>query len=89
MSSAPSAIVTAPSSGTVSDQDLAVRAVEDLRALPLETIASKVHETTPGEIIDARLITVAGFLLYEVKVLEGERLTVDYYYARSGNKVGD
>jgi hypothetical protein len=88
-SSVPSAIVTTPSSGAGTDQDAAVRAVEDLRALPLETIATKVHETTPGEIIDAQLITVDGFLLYEVKVLDGERLSVDYYYARSGNKVGD
>ena len=87
--SVPFASVASPSSGTGTDQDVAVRAVEDLRALPLETIAKKVHQNTPGEIIDARLITVDGFLLYEVKVLEGSRLTVDYYYARSGNKVGD
>jgi hypothetical protein len=56
--------------------------------LPLETISQRVHETNVGEIIDARLLTVNGFLLYEVKVLDGERLDVLYYYARSGNRVG-
>lgn len=78
----------APPTGTTSEQDIALQAVEDARALPLETIAERVHETTPGDIIDARLVTVNGFLLYEVKVLDGDRLDILYYYAQTGNKVG-
>ena len=81
---------SAPGSNeTTSDQDEALKAVEDARALPLETISQRVHETNAGEIVDARLLTVDGFLLYEVKVLDGEQLDVLYYYARTGNRVGD
>jgi hypothetical protein len=86
--SVPAATRPPPSSSTASDQDVALKAVEDARALPFETISNVVHETNAGEIIDARLLTVEGFLLYEVKVLNGGELDVLYYYARSGKRVG-
>ena len=75
------------SSDVPADQDLALDAVEDARALPLETITDKVHATSSGDIIDVRLVTVDGFLLYEVKVLDGDHLDVLHYYAKSGVQV--
>jgi hypothetical protein len=87
-SPSPSSSPPSASSPTTSDQDVALKAVEDERALPFEAISKLVHETNPGEIIDARLLSVDGILLYEVKVLNGGELNILYYYARSGRRVG-
>lgn len=78
----------AGSSGSLaiqSDQDSALTAVRQRRALPLEQIAEAVGTEHDGRIIDARLMTVHGFLLYELKVLKPTGTVSQlYYYASSG-----
>lgn len=69
------------------EQDQALQAVEDARAMPLEQLADRVRAEHPGDIIDARLVTAGNFLLYEIKVFEGGRVATLYYYARSGLEV--
>lgn len=70
------------------DSELALAAVRSQRALPLEQILETANEDHDGRLIDARLITVGNFLLYELKLLEpnGDVETL-YYYARSGIQV--
>ena len=70
------------------DQDVAIKAVESRRALPLEKIMTIARLHTQGEIVDAQLISVRGFLLYELKVVEANG-DVDelYFYALSGERV--
>lgn len=69
-------------------QDDALAAVANRRAVPLEQIMVAAARLTDGEIIDAQLITVRGFLLYELKVLETTGDVVElYFYARSGQVV--
>jgi uncharacterized membrane protein YkoI len=54
----------------------------------LETIYDSVHASAKGEIIDAQLVTVQGFLLYEIKLLQDDGLVRSvYYYAKSGKPV--
>lgn len=79
----------APTSSAEVDQDLALEAVESNRAVPLETITEAIKATDAGEVIDAQLITVNNFLLYEVTVLSDTgKVSKIYYYARSGLRVG-
>lgn len=70
------------------DQNGAIEAVESRRALPLEQIMTKARLHTQGEIVDAQLVSVKGFLLYELKVVEANG-DVDelYFYALSGERV--
>lgn len=69
-------------------QDDALAAVANRRAVPLEQIMVAAARLTDGEIIDAQLVTVRGFLLYELKVLETTGDVVElYFYARSGQVV--
>jgi hypothetical protein len=78
---------TAPGE-TLSPQDSALEAVRTDRALPLDQIIARAGEVTDGQVIDAQLITLRGFLLYELKVLEPTGDVVDlYFYARSGEAV--
>ncbi len=63
----------------------ALEAVQSGRAVPLETILPDLEARTGGQMIDARLVSLRGFLLYEIKVLTpGGRVDVRYYYAQSG-----
>lgn len=73
---------------TTLDQEGAIEAVESRRALPLEQIMTKARLHTQGEIVDAQLVSVKGFLLYELKVVEANG-DVDelYFYALSGERV--
>ncbi|MHB1102228.1 MAG: PepSY domain-containing protein [Devosia sp.] len=70
------------------DQNGAIEAIKSHRALPLEQIMTKVRFHTTGEIVDAQLIQLDGFLLYELKVVEANG-DVDelYFYALSGGLV--
>lgn len=70
------------------DQSGAIEAVKSHRALPLEQIMTKARFHTQGEIVDAQLISLNGFLLYELKVVEANG-DVDelYFYALSGELV--
>lgn len=69
-------------------QSGAIEAVKSNRALPLEQIMTKARLHTQGEIVDAQLVSVRGFLLYELKVVEANG-DVDelYFYASSGEPV--
>jgi hypothetical protein len=74
--------------GTPSPQDSALEAVRADRALPLDQIIARAAALTDGQVIDAQLITLRGFLLYELKVLEPTGDVIDlYFYARSGEAV--
>ena len=70
------------------DQSGAIEAVRSHRALPLEKIMTLARFHTTGEIVDAQLIAVNGFLLYALKVVEANG-DVDelYFYALSGELV--
>jgi uncharacterized membrane protein YkoI len=75
--------------GRPSDAEFALEAVRNNRALPLAEILAIARPAVAGEVIDARLVTVRGFLVYEVKFLTREgQVSRSYYYARSGRKVG-
>lgn len=78
----------APAGATGNEQELALDAVRSARALPLDQILAAARRHTSGEIIDARLIELRGFLLYELKVIEAGGDVADlYFYARSGEIV--
>jgi len=63
--------------------------VRTRRALPLADILATAGPSVANELIDARLVTIRGFLVYEVKSMTGDgRVSLSYYYARSGRKVG-
>ena len=71
-----------------SPERAALEAVQSGRAVPLETVLPDVRATSGGEVIDAELVTVNGFLLYAIKVLTpAGRVSVQYYYANSGRRV--
>lgn len=79
---------SSPDAGTGNEQELALDAVRSARALPLDQIVAAARHHTSGEVIDARLIELRGFLLYELKVIEpGGDVADFYFYARSGKIV--
>jgi uncharacterized membrane protein YkoI len=51
------------------DHDLARRAVEEGRALPLADILEKIKPAFPGKVIEVELDTEDNILVYELKVL--------------------
>jgi hypothetical protein len=69
-------------------QQEALDAVANKKVMPLDKVLVAARLFTDGEIIDANLISVNGFLLYAFKVLasSGDVSTI-YYYARSGVRV--
>ena len=88
-SSSPSgAAPSAPAASTeLSERDV-LAAVESGRAVALSTILPDVRSRTGGEVINAQLQQVRGFLLYAVTVLTPVgKVTTEYYYARSGQHV--
>jgi hypothetical protein len=71
-----------------SEQEQALAAVKSQRAIGLDKIMAAARGYTDGEIIDAQLITVRGFLLYDLKVLDSKGDVGDlYFYAQSGKIV--
>ena len=69
-------------------QDEALSAVSAKKIVPLSSILLTLPLFTDGELIDAQLVNVRGFLLYDIKVLEPDGDVSDlYFYARSGIKV--
>lgn len=83
-----STAIPGPQDVTGSEQELALDAVRSARALPLDQIVAAARHHTSGEVIDARLIELRGFLLYELKVIEPGGDVADlYFYARSGKIV--
>lgn len=75
-------------SGELSEND-ALAAVEAGRAVELSTILPDVRSRTGGDVINAQLQQVGGFLIYAVTVLtpSGQVLT-EHYYARTGAYIG-
>ena len=51
------------------DHDLARRAVEQGRALPLADLVAKVTAQTPGKVIEVELEDEDGKLVYDLKML--------------------
>ena len=80
--------VTAGDDEIVISQDAALQAVRDKSVLPLEEIIARARQHQDGDILDARLIALKGFLLYELKFLaDNGDITALYFYAQSGNIV--
>lgn len=70
------------------EQDEAQAAVESNDALPLARIVEIAQVSKAGRVIDAKLVRIDGFLLYELTMLDDDgRSWRDYYYARTGNPV--
>jgi hypothetical protein len=69
-------------------QQAALDAVRTNRAVPLETVMAQAALMTDGQVVDAHLVMIGSFLLYELKVLESTGDVIDlYFYARSGQVV--
>lgn len=69
-------------------QQEAVAAVSGRKAMPLDQVILLAQASTDGQIIDARLISLSGFLLYVFKVLQPDGDVSElYFYARSGQQV--
>ena len=77
-----------PPAQDTSEEDQALEAVQAGRAVPFDRVLSQAQSATGGDLIDTRLMTVDGFLLYELRMLQPDG-TVDrlYYYASTGNRV--
>jgi uncharacterized membrane protein YkoI len=72
----------------VLDQQASTDAVTSRRAVPLDLVLARARLFADGEVVDARLITYRGFLLYELKILATTGDVSDiYFYARSGEQV--
>lgn len=66
-------------------QGIALRAVQSGAAVPLDTIVQGLADRAAGQLIDAQLIEVNGFLLYSIKVMSPTgRVSTQYFYARTG-----
>lgn len=71
-----------------SEQEAALAAVKSQHALSLDKIYAAARQYANGDIIDAQLVTVRGFLLYDLKVLDTKGDVSDlYFYAQSGKIV--
>jgi uncharacterized membrane protein YkoI len=77
-----------PSEVVPSSTQAAPAVVQEGKTVKLETIYDSIQASSLGEIIDAQLITVRGFLLYKVKLLQEDGLVRSvYFYARTGQPV--
>lgn len=76
-----------PGSAELSQSEV-LREVEAGRAVALETILPDVRSRTGGEVINASLQRVQGFLLYAVTVMDpAGKVSTEFYYAVSGQHV--
>lgn len=80
----------APSPETPLSEDEVLDAVKAGRVVSLSSLVPDLERRSGGgELIDAELRKVDGFLVYAVKVLAADgRVTTDYYYAQSGRFIG-
>lgn len=70
------------------DEDVALEAVQSDDALPLMDILRSVRHSTKDKIIDAQLFSLAGDLVYEVKVMAPDgHVSRLYYHAKSGRRL--
>ncbi|QMV01927.1 hypothetical protein GHV40_10755 [Devosia sp. D6-9] len=79
-----------PSPETPLSEDEVLDAVKAGRVVSLSSLVPDLEQRSGGgELIDAELRKVDGFLVYAVKVLAADgRVTTDYYYAQSGRFIG-
>ena len=78
----PAAVVPQPT-------ESAGHAIAAGRAVSLSSLLPDLHARAPGEVIDAELLKVSGFLIYSVRVLRTNgQVTTEYYYAQSGRFIG-
>jgi hypothetical protein len=84
-----------PAGNTPSDKavslspDEALAMVRTKRALPLTDLTEIVHQRSGAEMVDAELLRIDQMLVYGIKVIDpAGRLSVQYYYARSGRYIG-
>lgn len=69
--------------------DHARDAVNAGQAVSLTSLMPDLQARTTGELIDAELLNVRGFLVYAIKVLRDTgQVTTEYYYAQSGRFIG-
>ena len=82
------AAAAAPTGIVTLDQSAVLNAVNTSKALPLADIMARARQQVQGDIVDAQLIAVRGFLLYALKVVDTDGDVSDiYFYARSGEPV--
>jgi hypothetical protein len=67
----------------VLSQAAAIRAVRENRALPLDRVLALAGTAVQGQVIDVQLITRAGVLVYEVKVLTAGGMVTSLYFEAS------
>ena len=79
-----------PSGKAVSlSPDEALVMVRTKRALPLTDLTEIVRQRSGAEMVDAELLRIDQMLIYGIKVIDpAGRLSVQYYYARSGRYIG-
>ena len=69
--------------------DHARDAVNAGKAVTLGSLLPDLNARGSGEVIDAEMLNVNGFLVYAIKVLRPNGLvTTEYYYAQSGRFIG-
>lgn len=67
------------------DHDLARRAVEEGRILPLKDILARAETAYPGQMVETELEDEGGRLVYEIKMLTKDgRVMKLHYDARTG-----
>lgn len=70
------------------DEDVALEAVQADDALPLKDILRELRKSTDDKVIDARLFSRNGVLVYELKVLGSDgRVRIHRYEAGSGKRI--
>ena len=73
---------------TLSEQDAALKATWEGKAVLLATILDRLERETAAEILDAELRVIASGLYYEIALLESDgRKSLRYFYASSGDPV--
>lgn len=79
---------SAASKAHKADEDVALEAVQSEDALPLQEILQGVRLSTKDKVIDAQLFSLAGDLVYEVKVMAPDgHVSRLYYDAKSGGQL--
>lgn len=70
------------------DEDVALEAVQSQDAVPFREVLRELRRTTEDKVIDARLFSLGGVLVYELKVLGGDgRVGVYRYDAATGQRM--
>jgi len=63
--------------------------VQTKQVVPLSELAEIVLQRSGAEMVDAELLRIGRMLVYSIRVIDqAERLSIQYYYARSGRFIG-